>query len=397
MRVLLTGQVGLDKSEYLQDAQELARGRGKNLDFESIGPLMIENYAGEIPEAKILNLQKVFLDTLRTAAWKDILRQSERIEAADHFVVNTHAVFRWSHGLFPALDLEWVSKYRPDLVIVLIDDITRIKAGMKARGTDVFKLWELFAWREEEVWFSKSICDSVRSATNSSTEFYVLPKAQGSNLLVRILERRGDQPKRVYLSFPMTGISDLVKEEIDAFKEEMRANFITFDPGGIADRNLITTYNTVAEEIREQCSDALELVSGYQPPEGVIWGPHVDNETALCLVEMRFADSPGMSLLGRELQQAFDTIDSQIISRDYLLIDQSDLIIIFIRADENGSPLISAGCQSELRYAYETGKEVFGIFSGDKNKLSPWVTQFSAVFSRVDVAKKYVLEKYTGR
>ena len=155
MRVLLTGQVGLDKSEYLRTAQERVSGLGKTLDFEAIGPLMIEAYAGKISETKLLNLQTVVLDTLRAAAWRAILGQHERIQAADHFVVNTHAVFRWDHGLFPALDLEWVSQYQPDLVIVLIDDITLIKEGMENRGTDIFKLWELFAWREEEVCFSK--------------------------------------------------------------------------------------------------------------------------------------------------------------------------------------------------------------------------------------------------
>jgi len=397
MRVLLTGQVGLDKSVYLAEAQRLAQEHGRKLDFESIGPLMIENYAGVITETTILNLQKVVVDTLRMCAWKDILHQSARMEAADDFIVNTHSVFRWHHGLIPALDLEAVSAYRPDLIIVLIDDIARVKAGMKARRTDFFKLWELLAWREEEVWFSKHLCDSVGSVTKGRTEFYVLPQAQGSSLLVQLLERQDDHPKRVYLSFPMTGITNAVKEKTDAFKESMRENFVAFDPGGISERNLITTYNTVEEEIREHCASALESVAGCQPSEGVLWAPYVDRDTALCLVKMTFADSPDVPLLGRELQQAFDAIDSQIISRDYLLIDQSDLVIIYIRAEEDGSPGISAGCQSELDYAYHTGKAVFGIFSGDTKKLSPWVTKFSRVFSTVDDAKEYVLETYAKR
>ena len=397
MRVLLTGQVGLEKSEYLQHASELAKQQGKSLDFVSLGPLIIENYAGRISEGAVLNLPKVLLDTLRQAAWKDILRETERMEAADHFVVSTHSVFRWHHGLFPALDLKWVQAYEPDLVVVLIDDIGAVKEAMKRRETDFFRLWELFAWREEEVWFSKFICDAVGSVGDKSPEFYVLAKAQGEELLWELLERNEGFPKRVYLSFPMTGISDIAKEEVDAFKDEIRKHFIAFDPGGISDRNLLTTYNTVAEEIREHCSEALESLHSCQPPEGVIWSPLVDDETALCLVKMAFADVPHAPLPGRELQQAFDAIDSQIISRDYLLIDQADFIMIYIRSDAEGTPLISAGCHSELDYAYGSGKPVFGIFGGDKSKLSPWVTKFSEIFTSVDDAREYVLERFAQR
>ena len=57
-------------------------------------------------------------------------------------------------------------------------------------------------------------------------------------------------------------------------------------------------------------------------------------------------------------------------------------------------PVISAGCQSELDYTYHSGKDVVVIFSGDTKKLSPWVTEFSAIFSKVDDAKEYVLQTY---
>jgi len=87
-------------------------------------------------------------------------------------------------------------------------------------------------------------------------------------------------------------------------------------------------------------------------------------------------------------------IDAQIIARDYLLIDQSDFIVVYIRTDDNGNPRISAGCQSEVTYAYTHGKEVNVIFKGGERKLSPWVTQFSNVFKTVDDCLKYIQEKY---
>ena len=89
-------------------------------------------------------------------------------------------------------------------------------------------------------------------------------------------------------------------------------------------------------------------------------------------------------------------IDAQIIARDYLLIDQSDFIVMYIRTDNESNPMISAGCQSELKYAYEHGKEINVIYSGGERRLSPWVTQFSNVFRGIDECLEYIKKNYIG-
>ncbi|MCD6386618.1 hypothetical protein J7M23_12690, partial [Candidatus Sumerlaeota bacterium] len=58
MRILLTGQVGLNKSEYLENAKQVANELGWKLKFASIGSLMIKIHPGNIDETTILNLPK---------------------------------------------------------------------------------------------------------------------------------------------------------------------------------------------------------------------------------------------------------------------------------------------------------------------------------------------------
>jgi nucleoside 2-deoxyribosyltransferase len=109
------------------------------------------------------------------------------------------------------------------------------------------------------------------------------------------------------------------------------------------------------------------------------WDLHIDDLTPLALTKLRFA----CDLTGRELLSVIKTIDSQIISRDYMLIDQSDYLIMYIKEDD-GIPRMSAGCQSELIHGYQNGKPVYVIYRGGERKLSPWVTQYSKLFTKVD-------------
>jgi hypothetical protein len=47
-------------------------------------------------------------------------------------------------------------------VITLIDDVDLVKRGHIDRDTDSFELWELLAWREEELWTTRFLTDSLR-------------------------------------------------------------------------------------------------------------------------------------------------------------------------------------------------------------------------------------------
>ena len=117
MNILVTGQVGLKKAGFLEELKELAKSKDLTVETRTIGEVMIDKYVGRIDDATILNLPKTFLDLLRRYAWEDIIYKGHSAgEEGELFIVNSHAVFRWHHGLFPAIDLDLIVKFKPDIV-----------------------------------------------------------------------------------------------------------------------------------------------------------------------------------------------------------------------------------------------------------------------------------------
>src|SRR5882757_9886806 len=102
MRAVITGQVGVDKGPYLQAVKETALKQGFDVEVFHVGAMMYKE-APDVPAGRILNLPISRLNTLRRAVFKEILRLSEKHE---HVLINTHATFRWRHGLFSAFDVD---------------------------------------------------------------------------------------------------------------------------------------------------------------------------------------------------------------------------------------------------------------------------------------------------
>ena len=400
-RILMVGQSGLEKSKYLEELQTILERQGYSLSFDTIGHKMIEiynnRYGRSITEDTILNLERDSLELLERQAWREIIESMDSINT-DFYVINTHVVFRWDHGLIPVIDVDLLLEYKPEIIVCLIDDIINIWHNLLKRGIYKFNLWELFVWREEEIWFGKFMSDFLRKF-GINTSFYILPKRQGATLFSQIL-LTPNLPK-AYLSFPITGVSESVKEEIKRFKEAIASTIIAFDPFSVRDREITFLYYSQEEKIKEKLKEKIDLLSkNAEMVRGDFWEIYIDDDTALTLIKFKNLDRigfPEVELLGREHLMTIRAIDAQIIARDYLLIDQSDFIVVYIRTDEEGSPRISAGCQSEITYAYKHRKEVNVIFKGGERRLSPWITQFSNVFETIDDCLEYIQERYIQR
>ena len=112
MRAIVTGQVGVDKGPYLEAVAATAKAAGHDLVVCHVGRMMYAE-APDVPPGRILNLPITRLNTLRRAVFKEILRTAERHE---HIIVNTHATFRWRHGLFSAFDFDQIKAFNADIV-----------------------------------------------------------------------------------------------------------------------------------------------------------------------------------------------------------------------------------------------------------------------------------------
>src|SRR5256885_11039497 len=236
MRVLITGQVGVDKGPYLEGVEELARGAGHQLEVFHVGRMMYRE-APDVPAGRILNLPITRLNTLRRAVFKEILRGAERHEDV---IVNTHATFRWRHGLFAAFDFDQIKAFNADIYLTLLDNAESVHQRLMRDHDIDHSLKDIMVWREEELLATEIIAN----ITKGYGHFYMISRGRNvptTQTIFRLMFE--SQKKKVYPSFPMSHVMDLpdTLKEIDRFRAKLAEDFITFDPGDVDEFVLHTT------------------------------------------------------------------------------------------------------------------------------------------------------------
>ncbi len=356
MIIVVTGMVGVDKKSYLEKVCRFAAEKGKEVLLCNVGEAMYAE-APDIPPSKILDIPMKRLSSLRRSVFKDIIAKAAK---SPNLIVNTHATFRWRHGLFPAVDFDQMRQLNADMYICLIDGVSALHTRLVAEHSTEHTLKDLIVWREEEIIGTEMLCKGI----NERIPFYCLARGTEAETIETfyglIFEGR---TKKAYLSFPMTAVDDMedVKNEIDKFRRLMKQSFICFDPG--------------------------DLEESYLPQKA-----QRASQKGLDYVEV--------TVLGRkirldlhEVRQIERDINSQIYARDFMLIDQSDMIISFIPTIDDGRAAISSGVERELQHAHEAAKEVYVIWTS-KQTPSVFVTQTAtAVFNTIAEAVEYFKEK----
>src|SRR3954470_9802493 len=213
MRVLITGQVGVDKGPYLEGVEDLARGAGRQLEVYHVGRMMYQE-APDVPQGRILNLPITRLNSLRRAVFKEILRTAERHE---HVLVNTHATFRWRHGLFSAFDFDHIKAFNADLYLTLLDNVESVHARLMREHEIDHTLKDIMVWREEEQLATEILANILRGYGH----FYMVSRGRSVPTTETIFRLMFEpKMKKVYPSFPMSHVMDLPNTlaEIQSFK-----------------------------------------------------------------------------------------------------------------------------------------------------------------------------------
>jgi adenylate kinase len=150
------------------------------------------------------------------------------------------------------------------------------------------------------------------------------------------------QRTKAYLSYPMQHVSADAERGLAAFKARLSEYLIVFDPGDVND--------AVDEDAppTAQRSDGSATIEALQ-----------DSET----------------LSGRRdpLQQH---IADQIVERDYKLIAQSEVVVVYYDV-----PVPSPGVISEMKFALESGKRVYGVWLPG-NEPSVFFTRYCSQWFR---------------
>ena len=356
MIIVVTGMVGVDKKSYLEKVCLLAAGRRIEVLLCNVGDRMYAE-APDIPPGKILDIPMKRLNSLRRSVFKDIIAKAAK---TSNLIVNTHATFRWRHGLFPAVDFDQMRQLNADMYICLIDGVVALHTRLTEDHAVEHSLKDLIVWREEEVLGTEMLCKGI----NDTTPFYCLARgaeAETTETFYGLVF--GGHIKRAYLSFPMTAVGEMenVQKEINDFRRLMKQSFICFDPGDLEECCL-------PEKARRANEEGLDYV------EATALGRQVRLDL-------------------NEVRQIQRDINSQTYARDFMLIDQSEMIISLIPSMENGRAAISSGVERELQHAHEAAKEVFVIWTARQNP-SVFVTQTATkVFVSVAEALDYFKDK----
>jgi adenylate kinase len=356
MIIVVTGMVGIDKKSYLEKVCQFAGERQKNVLLCNVGDMMYTE-APDIPPGKILDIPMKRLSSLRRSVFKDIIAKAEK---APNLIVNTHATFRWRHGLFPAVDFDQMRQLGTDIYICLIDGVAALHTRLIDEHSTEHSLKDLIVWREEEIIGTEMLCKGI----DEKIPFYCLARGAEQETIETFYKLIFEQKdKKAYLSFPMThvGYMENVQKEIAEFRQSMKQYFICFDPADLEESYL----PHLARQAGQKEQDFIEVTA---PGKTIRLDLH-------------------------EVQQIERDINSQIYARDFLLIEQSDMIISFIPTLADGRPAISSGVERELQHAHESAKEVYVIWTAKQNP-SVFVTQTATkVFNNLSNAVEFFKKK----
>ncbi len=362
MRAVVTGQIGVDKKPYLKAVADLGGARGTKVDLFHLGDLMYRE-APDVRPGRILDLPLSRLTTLRRAAFKDVIAASAPAKDHKNVVVNTHATFRWRHGLFPAFDFDLMRKLEPDMFICLVDNVEVVHHRLHQEHDIDATLKDCMVWREEEILATELLADAL-GCRNS---FYVLSRGRQvdtTETALRLITR--PDMKKVYPSFPMSHVVDMpdVLAEIDDFRAQLARHFIAFDPGDVDEKLLLERALAAARKGEDRIEVAPHSFGGR-------------------------ADMPPLRVPVREVLDIAGDIDGQIYMRDFKLVDQSDMIVSLIPELPGGVPGLSSGVERELHHAFEHTKEVYVVWKPKKHP-SPFITETATrIFRSVEEALSY--------
>ena len=357
MIIVVTGMVGIDKKPYLAQVCESAEKRGHDILLCNVGEDMYAE-SPDIAAGRILDISLQRLHSLRRSVIKDIIAKAKE---HGHVIVNTHATFRWRHGLFPAFDFYQMRQLKPDLFVCMVDGVEPLHYRLNSKHAISHTLKDLIVWREEEVLATQM----MQQGTNEEAPCYILARGVETNTAEMFYQLAFEpQRKKAYLSFPMTHVAGMneVLETIGQFRNSMKTILTCFDPGDLEEAYL----PYYAEQARKEGRKTIDVN---------ILGQNIQ-------------------LNAEEVRQIEPDINSQIYARDFALIDQADMIISFIPELPDGMPALSSGVERELQHAHEAAKQVYVIWM-PKKEPSVFVTQTAnKIFPSPEEALSYFEKQY---
>jgi adenylate kinase len=333
VRVICAGTSGTDRIGLLRDVARRASESGHHLEIFDLREVMFQ-IAGDVGEAveeeTILDMFPRGLVLLRAAALEKIASVCEQASRYPNWIINTHAVFRWKNTLISGFDPYYLNRLKPDLYVTVTSGVLSLRERLREQPRWQHQsIEDLLVWREEEQFFTEEMARMQRKPQ------YLLGRSASVETFYRLMFE--PRLRKVYLSYPMAHVEPGLERGLDRFKRRLQEDMVVFDPADVNDFVVEQSPFTGLSDGTAQLGEARD--------EGV-------------------AAAPGLNQ--RELQH----ISDQIVSRDYKLIAQSDLVVVFYDI-----AVPSPGVVSEMNYALHSGKRVYGVWLPD-TEPSPFFTRY---------------------
>lgn len=365
--IICTGITGSDQIGCLEATKAYAQGHGQDLRIIKAWEVAKEVSADPIDEGTILNLpesyrQQLFKETyLEISRRLDEVRHNEKPQDEQFVAIMSHTTFFWKSTYLEAFPDQVLASLRPDLFVTIINNIRDIKRELDkdpfSRFTNI-TLADVLHWRDREM------TNTLAWARNFRKKHFIIAHDEPPETLYGVIFRPG--AKRIYASYPMSYVTRKQKAAASELVGELRrTGLIVFNPGSIDD-------------------------AGY-----------VDQ-----LAEQRMRDEYVASAPAEEqLHSLAKAVGNQTVKLDYLLIDQSDLVVVYYPSvafekylKESGKVAtsmyvpLSAGVICEMVHGHRGGKRVYAVWL-PKDAPSPF---FRYHCEQVFNSKKKLLE-YLGR
>jgi len=339
--VICIGQPGSARDEYLQELR-----RERDFFYYHLFDYIVEEAEKEGYVLNKLNVLDFYdskpdkLEAFRAGALKRIAGEIK--ERSGVHVISTPYHFEWKGKSYKGLKDE-VKDLNPDLFLVIIDDLIRVRERLKEDPQwkeHNFTLVELAQWRREEIMGAYNLSRVFIPLK----EFYLVAREHGVDFLQDLIFNR--HKKKVYLSHPITGESGDFFKRVRNFASTLQTYYTVFDPSMIKDWELVESWRQLRNEamregraIPEKIKVSIEYTGGIREYELEAW----------------------------DIEAAIKNLRAQIIDIDYKIIESSYCVVVYHPRES-----ISTGVICEMVQSKSLAKFVYAYYPFEPSPFFEW-------------------------
>jgi adenylate kinase len=320
--VWCTGISGSGRGDYLREVERSFADRRLDCAVFEFGELLARVPQGQLADdaTTLLDGNVEVLRARRMAALDELAHRLSERPAGSYSFVSTHACFMRRGRLQPGMDMAPLKKLLEpmvDLYVTVIDGCVPVYGRQQhhAEWRGHLSLAEIAIWRDFETSLTQML------AGYEDKPFYLIARQEPPEALLRLCMQ--PRERTVYLSYPITAILQenpgLIDSALEVGEQLRQAGFVVFNPLSV-------------EDIGE-ASGTYDI--GVPVPED-------------------------------QFAAARPYIESQIIGRDFQLIDQSDMVVVYYPTEK-----LSPGVLSEMMHARDRRIPVY--LCGFPGAISPFL------------------------